>query len=131
MMADFRFSVPGQHIDFRHGMGIVLLRNIGEHPSGEVRMGAFSGKSVPFQEIRKGLIRQKVQCFLGAADPDPAFGKKRGNTLIRIAAVPVQLVGRHLVVDRLAVEIIKKQDILDRQTQSSFLLSHSIPFLSI
>ena len=112
-MADFRLSFSGEHVNPGHSMGIVLLRNFGNHPPRELRMGAFAGQVIALQEIRKHLVRKHVHRLLGPAGPYPSIFHEGINPGIGIGAVDMQFVRRNPVMQRFSVKIIQYQYIPD------------------
>lgn len=118
-MADFRFSFFGEHINPRHAVGIVLLRDFGNHPPRELRMGAFAGQVIALQEIGKHFIRKHVHRLLGPAGPYPAVFHEGVYPGIGVGAVDIQFVRRYPVMQRFAVKIIQYQYVPDRQPHGS------------
>lgn len=114
VVADFRFALLREDVDFRHSMGVVFLGDLGNHPARELCMGAFAGQAVALQEIGEHFVRQHVHRLLGAARPDPAVRHEFVDPVVRIAAVDIQFIGRHAMVHRLAVEVVQDQDIPHR-----------------
>ena len=100
-------------------MGVVFLRNLGNHPSRKLGVGAFPRQVVAFQEIGKHLVRQHVHCLLGPAGSYPSLFHEGVYPGIGIGAVDIQFVGRYAVVQRLSVEIIQYQYIPDGQTHDT------------
>ena len=114
VVSDLRLPFLGKDVDLRDAMSIVLLRHFGDDTAHELSMCAFTGEIVSFEEIGERFVRQHGERLLRTAHADPAVIKELSDAVIRITPVDALFIGWHLVVRRLAIEVVQEQDVFDR-----------------